>query len=88
MALMMVSQDLTPDDVLDPERDIAFPASVVEMLKGDLGQPPGGWPKALQAKVLKGEKPITVRPGSLLPPADLERRPRRGGKGVRPAAER
>jgi pyruvate carboxylase len=72
MALMMVSQDLTPDDVLDPARDIAFPASVVEMLKGDLGQPPGGWPKALQTKVLKGEKPITARPGSLLAPADLD----------------
>ena len=72
MALMMVSQDLTPDDVLDPARDIAFPASVVEMLKGDLGQPPGGWPKALQTKVLKGEKPITARPGSLLAPADVD----------------
>ena len=71
MALMMVSQDLTPENVLDPKRDIAFPASVVDMLRGDLGQPPGGWPKALQAKVLKGEKPITVRPGSLLAPADL-----------------
>ena len=35
---------------------MAFPASVVEMLRGDLGQPPGGWPKALQAKVLKGEQ--------------------------------
>ncbi|HUZ92353.1 MAG TPA: pyruvate carboxylase, partial [Methylocella sp.] len=71
MALMMVSQDLTPEDVLDPKHDIAFPASVVEMLKGDLGQPPGGWPKALQMKALKGEKPITVRPGSLLALADL-----------------
>jgi pyruvate carboxylase len=71
MALMMVAQDLTPEDVLDEKRDIAFPASVVEMMRGDLGQPPGGWSKALQAKVLKGEKPITVRPGSLLPPADL-----------------
>ncbi len=72
MALMMVSQELAPDDVLDPARDIAFPASVVEMLKGDLGQPPGGWPKALQTKVLKGEKPITARPGSLLAPADID----------------
>jgi pyruvate carboxylase len=71
MALMMVSQDLTPEDVLDPDREIAFPASVVEMLRGDLGQPPGGWPKALQAKALKGETPITVRPGSLLGPVDL-----------------
>ncbi|PNG27087.1 pyruvate carboxylase [Methylocella silvestris] len=71
MALMMVSQNLTPQDVLDPERDIAFPTSVVDMLAGDLGQPPGGWPPALQAKALKGEKPIEGRPGALLPPTDL-----------------
>ncbi len=71
LALMMVAGDLTPEDVLDPDRDIAFPGSVVQMMRGDLGQPPGGWPEALQKKVLKGETPITVRPGSLLPPADL-----------------
>jgi pyruvate carboxylase len=41
------------------------------MLRGDLGQSPGGWPQALQKKALKGETPITVRPGSLLKPADL-----------------
>ncbi len=71
MALMMVAQGLTPAEVQDPGREIAFPASVVEMLHGDLGQPPGGWPSELQRKVLKGEPPITVRPGSLLPEADL-----------------
>ncbi|OJU14246.1 MAG: pyruvate carboxylase, partial [Caulobacterales bacterium 68-7] len=71
MALMMVSQNLAPADVLDAERDIAFPVSVVEMLRGDLGQPTGGWPKALQAKALKGETPITDRPGALLPALDL-----------------
>ena len=41
------------------------------MLRGDLGQSPGGWPPALQKKVLKGDKPITARPGSLLKTADL-----------------
>jgi pyruvate carboxylase len=71
MALMMVAQGLTPGAVLDPSREIAFPASVIEMLRGDLGQPPGGWPAGLQAKALKGEAPFTQRPGSLLPPADL-----------------
>jgi pyruvate carboxylase len=71
LALMMVSQDLAAADVLDPARQIAFPASVVEMLRGELGQPPGGWPQALQKKILKTEKPITVRPGSLLPEQDL-----------------
>ncbi|RWH74427.1 MAG: pyruvate carboxylase [Mesorhizobium sp.] len=72
MALMMVSQDLTVADVENPAKDIAFPDSVVSMLRGDLGQSPGGWPPALQKKALKGEKSITVRPGSLLKPADLK----------------
>ncbi|MCV3734856.1 pyruvate carboxylase [Rhizobium sp. TRM96647] len=72
MALMMVSQDLTVADVEDPAKDVSFPESVVSMLKGDLGQPPGGWPKALQEKVLKGEAAYTDRPGSLLPDADLD----------------
>ncbi|RUZ93490.1 pyruvate carboxylase [Mesorhizobium sp. M7A.F.Ca.US.006.01.2.1] len=72
MALMMVSQDLTVADVENPDKDIAFPDSVVSMLRGDLGQSPGGWPTALQRKALKGDKPITVRPGSLLKPADLK----------------
>ncbi|CAI2932615.1 pyruvate carboxylase [Aminobacter niigataensis] len=72
MALMMVSQELTVADVESPAKDIAFPDSVVSMLRGDLGQSPGGWPAALQKKVLKGEKPITARPGSLLKAADLK----------------
>ncbi|WP_337267846.1 pyruvate carboxylase [Oryzifoliimicrobium ureilyticus] len=72
MALMMVSQDLTVADVENPEKDIAFPDSVVSMLRGDLGQPPGGWPKDLQKKALKGEAAYTDVPGSLLAPADLD----------------
>ena len=54
------------------QRDMSFPESVVSMLRGDLGQPPGGWPEALQKKALKGEEPYTVRPGSLLEDADLD----------------
>ncbi|MDP9837364.1 pyruvate carboxylase [Neorhizobium huautlense] len=73
MALMMVSQDLTVADVENPQKDIAFPDSVVAMLKGDLGQPPGGWPEAIQKKALKGDKPYTDVPGSLLAPADLDK---------------
>ena len=72
LALMMVASGLTPRDVADPLKDVAFPESVVQMMRGDLGQPPGGWPPALQKKVLKGETPITARPGSLIPPADLD----------------
>jgi pyruvate carboxylase len=69
---MMVSQDLTVADVENPDKDIAFPDSVVSMLKGDLGQPPGGWPEALQKKALKGDEPYTDRPGALLADADLD----------------
>ncbi|MDC7744276.1 pyruvate carboxylase [Rhizobium binxianense] len=72
MALMMVSQDLTVADVISPDREVSFPESVVSMLKGDLGQPPSGWPAALQKKALKGDRPYTVRPGSLLKEADLD----------------
>ncbi len=71
MALMMVSQNMTVADVEDPARDIAFPDSVVQMMRGDLGQPPGGWPAAIQKKILKGETPSTARPGALIKPADL-----------------
>ncbi|MBN9986155.1 pyruvate carboxylase [Rhizobium laguerreae] len=72
MALMMVSQDLTVADVVSPDKEVSFPESVVSMLKGDLGQPPSGWPEALQKKALKGDKSYTVRPGSLLKEADLD----------------
>ncbi|KQV20367.1 pyruvate carboxylase [Rhizobium sp. Root1203] len=72
MALMMVSQDLSVADVVNPDKEVSFPESVVSMLKGDLGQPPSGWPETLQKKALKGEQPYTVRPGSLLEDADLE----------------
>jgi pyruvate carboxylase len=72
MALLMVSSGLTPADVLDPAKDVAFPDSVVKMFHGDLGQPPGGWPKELQKKILKDLEPVTVRPGSLIPAVDLE----------------
>jgi pyruvate carboxylase len=51
---------------------VAFPDSVVDMLRGNLGQPPGGWPEGILKKVLKGEKPLTDRPGLHLPPVDLE----------------
>lgn len=72
MALMMVAQGLTRQQVEDPAVEVAFPDSVVDMMKGNLGQPPGGWPEALQKKILKGEAPMTTRPGAHMPPVDLE----------------
>ena len=88
MALYMVSSGLTPQDVLDPDTDIAFPQSVIGLLRGDLGQPPGGWPPALQAKALKGETPSTERPGKHLAPTDFDAvRKTIKGHGERPVNE-
>ena len=76
MALMMVAQGLSREDVQDPERDVAFPDSVIDMLRGNLGQPPGGFPEWLVKKALKGEAPDRSRPGSRLAPVDLEEKRR------------
>jgi len=72
MALFVVANNLTSEDVLDPTRELAFPESVVEFFEGRLGQPPGGFPPALQARVLKGRPALSQRPGANLPPADLD----------------
>ena len=74
LTLMMVSQGLTCEDVLDPATEVSFPESVITLMKGYVGQAPGGFPEDIQKKVLKDEKPITVRPGTLLEPEDLEAR--------------
>jgi len=82
MALMMVTGGLSRAKVEDPEVEIAFPESVVQFFHGDIGQPYGGFPRALQEKVLKGRVPLTVRPGEALPPADLAALRRTAEEGV------
>lgn len=72
MALMMISQDLTIQDVENPAKDIAFPDSVVSMMRGELSQMPGGFPEGIQKKVLKGEKPLVGRASAEMEPADLD----------------
>lgn len=72
MALMMVAQGLSRAQVEDPRHEVSFPDSVIDMMKGNLGQPHGGWPKAIQAKVLKGETALTTRPGAGVAAVDLE----------------
>src|SRR5207253_4103139 len=71
MALFMVGNNLTPQEVLEGDRELSFPESVVEFFEGRLGQPPGGFPEKLQKRVLRGRQPITGRPGETLPPADF-----------------
>jgi pyruvate carboxylase len=72
MALFMVANQLSTEQVLDPGKELAFPESVVSLFKGELGFPAGGFPPALQHKILKGSPALTGRPGQHLSPVDLE----------------
>ena len=71
MAIFMVQNQLTPENILEKGDALAFPDSVVSYFKGMMGQPTGGFAQALQKLVLKGKEPITCRPGELLPPVDF-----------------
>lgn len=72
MALFMVANDLTNEDVLNADRDIAFPASVIDLISGGMGQPPGGFPEEVKQRVLLGKEEFKGRPGETLPPADFD----------------
>ena len=72
LAIFMVQNDLTPENIVERGKALTFPDSVVSYFKGMMGQPAWGFPEDLQKVVLKGEEPITCRPGELLPPVDFE----------------
>ncbi len=71
LAIFMVKNDLTPENIYEKAKSMPFPDSVVTFFKGMMGQPMGGFPEKLQKLVLKDEKPITCRPGELLPSEDF-----------------
>jgi len=71
LALAMATAGISREQVLDPDTEVAFPESVVQLFRGELGQPYGGFPPGLQRKVLKGAQPLSGRAGAALPPADL-----------------
>lgn len=72
MAIFMVQNELTPENIYEKAKDIDFPDSIVSYFEGMMGQPEGGFPEELQKLVLHGKKPITCRPGELLPDEDFE----------------
>jgi len=76
LAIFMTQNNLTPENIVEKGESLAFPDSVVSYFSGMMGQPAGGFPKELQRVVLKGKKPITCRPGELLPPVDFEEKKR------------
>lgn len=73
MALFMVQNQLTEEDLYEKGDTLSFPDSVLSFFEGQLGQPVGGFPEKLQKIILKGRPAITVRPGQLAPAVDFEK---------------
>jgi pyruvate carboxylase len=73
MAMFLVTNNLTTEDVFQKGDTLSFPESVKSMFRGDLGQPHGGWPLELQKIILKDEKPYTDLPNAHLKPIDFEK---------------
>eukprot|EP00957_Ditylum_brightwellii_P092411 7036694-Ditylum_brightwellii.AAC.1 len=64
LAQFMVAQDLDASKITEQADTLAFPESVVQYLRGEIGIPPGGFPEPLRSKVLAGRglEPVEGRP--------------------------
>jgi pyruvate carboxylase len=71
LAIFMVQNDLTPENIVERGKTLAFPDSVVSYFRGLMGQPTFGFPEDLQKAVLKGKEAFKTRPGVELEPADF-----------------
>jgi len=72
LAIFMVQNNLTPDNILVEGQNLAYPDSIISYFRGMMGQPQGGFPEALQKMIVKNEEIITTRPGELLPDEDFD----------------
>jgi pyruvate carboxylase len=82
LALMLVTNGLRADDLLSDSRELAFPESVIDLLAGRMGQPPGGFPPAVVKRIVRDADLVTGRPGESLPPADFAAAARKAGELV------
>lgn len=71
LALFLVANNMTAAEFAQRADTLDPPASVLEFFRGEIGIPHGGIPHELQKKVLRGGKPLEVRPGDSLEPADF-----------------
>ena len=70
LALALLGAGITADEfAADPAR-FDIPESVIGFLRGELGDPPGGWPEPLRTKALAGRPP--AKPQQELTPDDEE----------------
>lgn len=73
LAIFLVRNNFDIEDLYEKGDQLSLPESVISFFKGMLGQPYGGFPEKLQSIILKGDKPLKVRPGEMLPPYDFEK---------------
>jgi pyruvate carboxylase len=64
LALQLVGAEVSVDDFAADPGKFDLPDSVVGFLRGELGDPPGGWPEPFRSRALEGRRPAE-------PPADL-----------------
>ncbi len=72
MALYMLSNGLTPDDIRARGRDLSFPESVIGFFEGRIGQPAYGFPEELRSIILGDRPGLSERPGADLAPVDFD----------------
>ncbi|KAJ8129152.1 hypothetical protein O1611_g4480 [Lasiodiplodia mahajangana] len=73
LAQFMVSNKLSPQDVVDRAAELDFPGSVLEFLEGMMGQPYGGFPEPLRTRALRNRRKFDKRPGLYLDPVDFKK---------------
>jgi pyruvate carboxylase len=72
LALFLVANDMSPSDVVKGIRELAYPGSVLDLVGGMMGQPPGGFPENVKRAILRNNPEVTTRPGETLPDHDFE----------------
>mmetsp|Transcript_36116 Transcript_36116/g.84374 ORF Transcript_36116/g.84374 Transcript_36116/m.84374 type:complete len:1243 (-) Transcript_36116:126-3854(-) len=74
LAQFMVAQNLSAEDLVEQASTLAFPDSVIQFLRGEIGIPPGGFPEPLRSRVLesRGLEPVDGRPGKYLESYNFE----------------
>ena len=73
MALFLVANEMSAGEVLTSQKALAYPASVLDLIGGRMGQPPGGFPKPVMDTILGDQEPLLTRPGESMPDADVEK---------------
>jgi pyruvate carboxylase len=72
LALLLVTNGMQASDLLSDSREMAFPESIVDLLAGRMGQPPGGFPPEVVKRIVRSGDVVTGRPGASMPPADFK----------------